>query len=34
MKKLKNKLRKRKFIKKCPMGGYCVNPLCMVGCVG
>lgn len=22
-----------KKIKRCPMGGYCFNPLCLFGCV-
>lgn len=22
-----------KFIKKCPNGGYCLNPMCMFGCI-
>jgi hypothetical protein len=21
------------FFKKCPNGGYCINPFCMLGCV-
>lgn len=33
--KLKNrrKLLKQKFFKKCPNGGYCINPICAFGCV-
>lgn len=30
-----NKRRKRqqKFFKRCPNGGVCANPLCMMGCI-
>lgn len=24
---------KTQFLKKCPNGGYCINPICMFGCV-
>ena len=34
MKNLKQKHRsKLQKFKKCPMGGHCFNPLCMLGCV-
>ena len=29
----KRELFARKFIKKCPNGGYCINPICMFGCI-
>lgn len=25
--------KKQSFIKKCPLGGMCANPLCMFGCI-
>lgn len=35
MKKFTHLLKRNKetFIKKCPNGGYCINPLCMFGCI-
>lgn len=24
---------KAKFFKRCPIGGVCMNPLCMFGCI-
>ena len=31
---MKKYLKRRKFVKPCPKGGgYCLNPLCMFGCI-
>lgn len=29
----KRELFVRKFVKKCPIGGYCINPICMLSCI-
>jgi len=31
--KSKKEVKITKFLKSCPNGGICINPLCMFGCV-